>query len=224
MSGEHLYVPAAFRWCDRNAVLDFVEQQGLALLLSGGAAPRLTPIPLVLDRTRSCLFGHLARSNPQVEVLRAQAEASVVFNGENAYVSPSWYLEPDGVPTWNYRTVVISGACQLIEDAGNIHAIIGSLTDRHESGFDDPWRMDKLSPRALQAMTRAIIGLRIDIERIEAKTKMSQNRSAASRRAVREALAGSSRAGDREVAAVMDAAGAIGARYKGRAAGSLGPL
>lgn len=138
------------------------------------------------------LRAHLARANGQLEQLRAGGEALAVFQGPQAYVSPSWYATKAEthkvVPTWNYVAVHCWGAPRVIEDAEWLRDQIGRLTRAQEEGRAEPWAVEDAPADYVAAQIRGIVGLEIPIARIEGKWKASQNRSDADRAGVADGL------------------------------------
>src|SRR5207302_3988638 len=88
------------------------------------------------------LVTHLARANDQWQDFASGAEALVIFQGDHAYISPSWYAAHPSVPTWNYMVVHAYGVPRVIADDERIWEILRSLVSKHEAGFDQPWPMD----------------------------------------------------------------------------------
>jgi transcriptional regulator len=137
------------------------------------------------------LRGHLARGNPQwreIEAAIAAAgggagEALAIFDGPDAYISPAWYEEKrltgKVVPTWNYVTVQAHGTISTIHDPEWLIPHVGRLVARHEAGRRDPWALSDAPDDYIRTQARAIVGLELRIARIEAKAKLTQNRSAA---------------------------------------------
>ena len=95
----------------------------------------------------------------------------VCLNGPHDYISPSWYDTP-GVPTWDYQTVHIYGEARCTDDPETLKKLVDQLSTIHESGFEKPWEIDYK-----ESMLRGIIGIEIDIQDIQCKFKLSQNRS-----------------------------------------------
>src|SRR5262245_59726970 len=129
-----MYIPTAFRAKDRAALYDLIERHGFGTLVTiVDGSPFATHLPLVLDRTRDVLLGHVARANPHWHTMNGPSEALVIFQGPHAYVSPSWYTTAPAVPTWNYAAVHVYGVPRLLDEAGLID-LLGRLVDQYESG------------------------------------------------------------------------------------------
>jgi len=153
------------------------------------------------------LRGHLARGNPQWRQIEPATPAIAIWTGPDAYVSPAWYEEKrvtgKVVPTWNYVTVVVHGTLSTQADPAWLVAHVRRLVERHEAGRAEPWSIDDAPEGYIETQARAIVGLELRIERIEAKRKLSQNRSAEDVAGVIAALAGGS-AAEQAVSAQME--------------------
>lgn len=149
------------------------------------------------------LRGHVARANPIWRDFTPGTDALVIFQGPDAYVSPSWYpSKQDGgkvVPTWNYAIVHAYGPLRIVDDAAWLRAFVTQLTDRHEAGRAKPWKVADAPDDYVEQMVKAIVGIELPIARLQGKWKASQNRSARDRAGVVEGL----RAEGRDAAAVM---------------------
>lgn len=134
------------------------------------------------------LRAHLARANPQLGDLRAGGEALVIFQGPQAYVTPSWYPSKREhgkvVPTWNYILVQAHGRPRVIDDADWLRAQIDALTAQQEADRSEPWAVTDAPPDYVAAQLKGIAGVEIAIERIEGKWKASQNQPAANREGI----------------------------------------
>jgi len=187
-----LYIPAHFSVGDRAAIAQLIHDHPFATLVTPATPePLVTHLPLihVADcEPHGTLLGHFARANPHGQNATA-AESIAIFHGPHAYVSPSWYAEPaDAVPTWNYAVVHAHGTMQLAQDPAETRAILDLLIHRYESARAAPWQL-QLDAGRLRAMVGAIVGFRLKVKRVEAKFKMSQNRSRDDRERVAAALA-----------------------------------
>jgi transcriptional regulator len=185
-----VYVPRSFAPRDRAQALRLIDEHPFATLITpGDPEPCLTHLPLELAADRGphgTLLGHMARANPHWRQF-ANGASIAVFHGPHAYVSPSWYAEPaTAVPTWNYAVAHVHGVAELM-DEDEKRALLDRLVARYEGSRSRPWRL-QLEGAALEAMLGAIVGFRLRIERIDAKLKLSQNRSAEDRERVIGAL------------------------------------
>ena len=151
------------------------------------------------------LYGHLARPNEQWHDARPGAEAVAIFNGNDAYVSPSFYEEKRRtgrvVPTWNYSTVVAHGVLIAHDDRDWLLRHVRKLVDAHEHNRPDPWSIDDAPEAYIAGQAKGIVGLELVIGRIDAKRKLTQNRSAADYRGTIDGL---SATGPRERAVADD--------------------
>lgn len=190
-----MYVPPAYRETRAEVLHALVRAHPLGTLVTAGAAgltANLIPFDLVETAGGTVLRAHLARANPQCDELRSGAETLVIFQGPEAYVTPSWYAAKAEhgrvVPTWNYAVVQVRGRPQVFDAPDWLAAQVGRLTEGHEAGRAHPWAVSDAPEAFIAGQLRAIVGLEIPIERIEGKWKMSQNRSEADRSGVAEGL------------------------------------
>ncbi|MNE80114.1 Protease synthase and sporulation protein PAI 2 [compost metagenome] len=131
----------------------------------------------------------------------------MVFPGAEAYVSPSFYPTKAEhgkvVPTWNYIAVHAYGRAEVFSDAQRLRDLVSALTDRHENGRAQPWKVDDAPAHYIDGMLKAIVGFALPIQRLEGKRKLSQNRSTADIAGVREGLAASPDPHDQALAHLM---------------------
>jgi transcriptional regulator len=202
-----MYTPRHFA-AEEAAGLDLIERNGFgALVMSADGAPEISHLPFVLDRAGNRLLAHVARANPIWKLMDGTAEATAVFQGPNAYVSPDWYEKPKAaVPTWNYAAVHVHGRPVPLDDAGLLDLLV-RLSALHEAKLAPkrPWTVDKLEATQFAALRKAIVGFALPLARIETKIKMSQNRTPADHERVRSALAGLDDADAKATAAMMAA-------------------
>jgi transcriptional regulator len=198
-----LYIPAPFRVEDRRELVDFMERHAFATLVSSGPGGlHASHIPFLVDANDGGdvrLLGHFARANPHGRALLDARHVVAIFQGPHAYVSPGWYENHPAVPTWNYAVVHAHGKARAIGD-GEVRALLARLSAKYESGRPAPWRMEDLAPDYVAKMVAAVSGFAIDVERIEGKFKLSQNRPGRDAERVAEALQGE---GEAELARLM---------------------
>jgi len=182
-----MYTPSAFR-LDGTAALALIDAHPLATLVcSDGEDSEVHLLPLLREGD-SVLIGHIARANPLWQRFTDGTRVVAVFRGAQGYVHPGWYpaKREHGkvVPTWNYEAVVIHGRVCWQHDAATLHARVDALARHMEAARAEPWQVADAPPEYTEALLRAIVGLRIDVERIEAKAKLSQNHPVANREGV----------------------------------------
>ena len=202
-----LYTPSLFDARDRAAVARLMHDHPFATLVTPTSPePRVSHVPLLLVsdcEPHGTLIGHMARANPHWSHFGSGASLAV-FHGPHAYVSPSWYAQPAiQVPTWNYAVVHVHGRAEIVADRTETLATLQKMVARFEGSRPAPWRL-QLEGARLEAMVGAIVAFRIDIERIDAKFKLSQNRDEADRRRVASALRSEGYADATATAAWMD--------------------
>ena len=181
-----MYQPPHFREDDAAIQHALMRAHPLGLLVTNGSAGlEANLIPFVLDAItgeHGTLRGHLARPNPQWQQLDPAAEALVVFQGPEAYVTPSWYAAKAEsgkvVPTWNYAVVQVHGRIRTTDDPRWLRAQIEALTDQQEDRRARPWHVSDAPASYVEGQIRGIVGIEIAISRIEGKWKASQNRPA----------------------------------------------
>lgn len=192
-----MYEPQHFKIEDRDELFAVIRANPLGLLISGGAGGVMAnPIPFIVEKDaegRDVLRAHLARPNPQWRALAEGAEALVVFQGGDHYVTPSWYATKREtgkvVPTWNYVHIQVRGRASVHDNAAFIREQIEALTGQQEGARAAPWAVDDAPEPFIAAQMRGIVGIEIAIESIAGKFKLSQNRQMSDREGVVEGLA-----------------------------------
>lgn len=189
-----MYIPDHFRPTDAD-VSHLLANIGAADLITATAEGLLaTMLPLIYEPHGTTdgpgtaeesgghgrLMGHLARPNRQWK-LAPIGEALVIVRGPDAYISPAWYATKQEhgrvVPTWNYITAHLHGRLVVHDDPAWVEENVRALSDRHEAIRPEPWSVDDAPPPYIAGQLKAIVGVEIRVTRIEAKFKLSQNRS-----------------------------------------------
>ena len=185
---RRVYIPDHFRPTDED-VAGLLANIGAAELITATADGLLaTMLPLIHEPPGSSeaagelgrLMGHVARNNRQWKTAPI-GEAMVIVRGPDAYVSPGWYATKREhgrvVPTWNYVTAHVHGELVIHDDPAWVEMNVRALSRRHEAGRPEPWSVDDAPPPYIAGQLKAIVGVEVVIRRIEAKFKLSQNRS-----------------------------------------------
>ena len=190
-----MYQPAhrKFEVADPAALLrELCAVVPATLVTHGAGGLRASILPMLFDPEDGpygTLRGHLARGNPQWREIEASlaaggdgaGEALAIFDGPDAYVSPAWYEEKrltgKVVTTWNYVTIQAHGTLTTRHEPDWLIPHVATLVDRHEAGRPEPWALTDAPDDYVRTQARAIVGLELRITRLEAKAKLSQNRS-----------------------------------------------
>ena len=196
MTGPQLYVPRS-NVMEPDAVRPFVAAVAAAQLVTvgGDGLPDATFLPVLWEGDR--LVGHLARANAHWRRIVDGSPALAVVTGPDTYVSPSWYATKAEhgkvVPTWNYSVVHLRGRIRVHDDPDWVRALVTRLTDRHEQQRDEPWAVTDAPEDYVTKNLRPIVGVELVVEGVEAKAKLSQNRSDEDRAGVARGLAADGR-------------------------------
>lgn len=182
-----MYQPAHFMIDDRDTQLAVIREHPFAILVSNGAddEPFATHAPLAADvrDDRVVLVGHIARANPHTQLFGLAPRVLAIFNGPQGYVSPALYGTREAVPTWNYVSVHCYGDVRLVDGHQPKDRRQKRLIADHDRPYDPQWR--SLGEDYQHMMLDGITAFEIDVERIEAKFKLSQNRTAEDRARVK---------------------------------------
>lgn len=191
-----MYIPRQFEQTDVSVLHSCIKAYPLGALVtmtSDGLDAEHIPF-LVQAEPLPCgtLHGHVARANPVWRAHRPNADALVLFQGPDIFISPSSYqTKRDSgkvVPTWNYVVVHAHGSLRFIDDPAWVRAHVEALTTEHEGKRGAPWKVTDAPEDFIDAMVTALVGLEIRITGLVGKWKVSQNRSAADREGVIESL------------------------------------
>src|SRR5438270_12228207 len=163
-----MYQPTAFREERVETLHELIRAHRLGTLITaghGGLIANLVPFTLADAGDKGTLRAHVAKANDQVGALAAGAETLVVFQGPEAYITPSWYPSKKEhgrvVPTWNYAVVQVRGTPRVIDDTDWLKTQIGALTSAQENRRSEPWKVTDAPESFIEGQLRAIIGVEI---------------------------------------------------------------
>jgi|APSaa5957512535_1039671.scaffolds.fasta_scaffold07730_5 transcriptional regulator len=167
-----MYIPSHFRSNQTNHAA-YLQENSFGELLSM-VEGRIcgSHLPFIYHEENNSLICHVAKANPQWQEIAGQ-EVLAIFAGAHGYISPSWY-ETDGVPTWNYQSVHIYGRASCFDDLDDLETTVKELSNINEANLEQPWK-----PEFDKKRLKGIVGIEIAISDIQAKSKLSQNRSEA---------------------------------------------
>lgn len=179
-----MHCPAAFHEPRADQCYALIRDYPLATLITHdehGLCANAVPFLLHHADEGPQLHAHLARNNAQLHALRHGAPSLVVFHGPEHYISPNLYPSKAQhgkvVPTWNYVMVQVRGRAQVIDDSAWLMTLLTRLTQQQEASQAEPWQINDAPAEYIAAQLRGISGVIIDIQHIEGKWKVSQNRA-----------------------------------------------
>jgi len=188
-----MYIPEHFRNEDRAPALAFMRANPFAILVSQtSSGPFATHVPVLIRESgdRVTIRGHVARANPHWQYLQTDPQCLVIFHGPHAYISPANYETREVVPTWNYGAVHAYGETRTYSAADELLSMLHDLIPTFEAAYGEQWAGLREGYR--QRMLGHIVGFEIAVTRLEAKFKLSQNRTRQEQQNIIESLFDSS--------------------------------
>ena len=203
-----MYIPEFNRVRDLADTVSFLRANPFAILISASdSGPFATHIPILAREVDDgmVLHGHMAKANPHWGLLQNDQESLAIFHGPHAYISPSLYESRESVPTWNYAAVHVYGRARVVEDAEPLLEEVRDIIHAFDPAYIEQW--SSLSDKFRYGMLKHIVGFEIAATRIEAKFKISQNRSKTDQAAVIASLGQSADSAVVEIAKLMQKQG-----------------
>ncbi len=209
--GQNLYLPTYFKESRTEVMHTLMRARPLAALVTmsdtGLIANHIPVETLPEPLPHGMLRGHIARANPLWRTYRADSDALAIFQGPQAYISPSFYPTKqetgEVVPTWDYAVVHARGTLRFVQDSVWLRALVSRLTDTHEASRQMPWKIDDAPPPYIEKMLSLIVGFEFSIVSLTGKWKLNQNHPAANRLGVVKGLRDAGGAESLEVAEML---------------------
>jgi transcriptional regulator len=171
-----MYISKLYREEDREKILEFLRQNEFATLVTyDGEKPTASHLLTEVVEDEGTLFvnGHMSKANPLWKTFEKNPEVLVIFQGPHTYISPTWYNHVN-VPTWNYQAVHVYGSPRIVTDHEETYSLLKKLIERNE--VDSQYRLESLPQDFVQKEMKGIVAFQIEVTRIEANYKLSQNR------------------------------------------------
>lgn len=178
--GSSLYIPKAHLVEDRKFLHDFMDEFSFVELVTAAPDIRITHIPVWIDRSAGPygkIYGHVSRQNPQSKTFDGKQSAVLVFRGPHSYISPTWYAKTDVVPTWNFAVVHASGRLKAIDEKKALHDLLARLIAKFETYQNSGYDFLKLPEGYKYGLMQGIIGFEMEVEQLEGKFKLGQERN-----------------------------------------------
>jgi transcriptional regulator len=179
-----MYIPSTFKQDDLDVITKLITDHPLGLLISSGDTGITTssaPFLIRAQNKKLTLVAHLARANQHWESLQNNNDCVIVFSGQQNYITPNWYPTKKNthkvVPTWNYQVVEVRGKVKVINDTTWLRNQIEELTNIMETKRADRWQVSDAPSDFIENQIKAIIGIEIQVNEINSKWKMSQNKT-----------------------------------------------
>lgn len=177
-----MYAPKHFEEKDEAIIEQVMRENNFAMLVScSGSTPVASHIPLEVTKNSEGSFvlkGHMARANPLWKILNENNEVMAAFLSPHHYISPSWYNHPN-VPTWNYMAVHAYGKARIY-NAEETLALLKEMMLGYEAHMPQPAKFEDVPATMMEKDLAGLVAFEIVVHRIDAQTKMSQNRDAES--------------------------------------------
>lgn len=171
-----MYIPKYFREEERQKILAFLRCNNFPAIVSfDGDRPIATHTPVEVVENENgeiTIYAHISRANPQWKSFDNQ-EILLIFQGAHTYISPRWYNHVN-VPTWNYMMVHVYGKVRLLQ-GDELYALLSRLVHNHE--VNTSYSLEGLPQDFVQKEIRGVVGFALDVTRIDAGYKLSQNRN-----------------------------------------------
>ena len=171
-----MHIPKLYREEDRELTVEFLKQNNFpALVTFDGEKPIATHLPVEITQTETAgltIYSHMSKANPQWKSFGEQ-EVLLIFQGAHTYISPRWYNHVN-VPTWNYMMVHVYGKVRMVE-GDELYSLLGRLVRQHEA--DSSYRLESLPQDFVKKEMNGTVGFAVDVTRMDAGYKLSQNRN-----------------------------------------------
>jgi len=164
--------------------------------------PSATHLPFLVKQRdeKVILLSHFAKANPQAVDMVGNL-ALVIFTEPHAYISPKHYEKVESVPTWNYLAVHAYGKCTLLDGEENKAALLKETIQFYEAGYLKQW--DNLPDNFKQGMMKGIVAFEIVVDDLQAKAKLSQNKTVKERESIINELQHTDNTNEQDIAAYM---------------------
>jgi transcriptional regulator len=195
-----MYVNPHFAERELPVLHDTIEAVRFGVLVICANGPLAAHIPFVLHRdegTYGTLVAHVSARDPLARHLDGEHEALAIFSAPRAYISPRW-CPSGGLPTYNYLAVHAYGRPRALEDPDVVLTHLGELVDVHEERLSHPWSLASVTADYIEERLPHITAFRLEIDALQGKRKLSQNRTSEDRDGIIDGLR--ERAGDDDLA------------------------
>lgn len=197
-----MYIPSFNKFEDQQEAISFMQRYSFATIISvKDGVPVATHLPFLVKQVvdKVILSAHFAKANPQAADI-IDNKALVIFTEPHAYISTKNYEKEQNVPTWNYLAVHAYGKCALLDEEGKA-ALLKETIQYFEADYLKQW--DGLPDDYKQKMMKGIVAFEMVVDDLQAKAKLSQNRSTIEQQNIINSLDKAENTNEKEIAEYM---------------------
>lgn len=198
-----MYIPKINLTTARDEIIGFMQRFSFATIVtSKDNLPIATHLPFLVTirDEKVILTSHFAKANEQWADIEGN-RALVIFSEPHAYISPKSYDKVLNVPTWNYISVHAYGQGKLITDTEKTFEVLEATIDNYETSYRQQW--DNLPADYKMMMSKGIVAFEILVTDLQAKKKLSQNRTDTEQQKIIDLLSKSKDTNDQIIADYM---------------------
>jgi transcriptional regulator len=198
-----MYTPSFNSFTDRQEITAFIQRYSFATIVTQiDRLPVATHLPFLLkeEDDKIILQSHFAKANPQWKEIEGKTSL-VIFTEPHAYISPNNYENTENVPTWNYIAIHAYGKARILDIVEQKIALLKHTINVFESAYLQQW--ERLSEQYKLKMMNGIVAFEIEVTDLQAKKKLSQNRTELERENIIHTLSQSIDTTEREIATYM---------------------
>ncbi len=198
-----MYVPSFNRFEDRQEIIAFMKRYSFAAIVTDvDGIPEATHLPFLIREENDKLFllSHFAKANPHSNQITDKTSL-VIFAEPHTYITPKLYEKEESVPTWNYIAVHAYGKAIIIESEEQKTDLLQHTIEQYDTRYLQQYQ--KLPAEFKSKMMKGIVAFEIEVTDLQAKKKLSQNRSEIEKENIINSLSQSADTNEKEIAAYM---------------------
>jgi len=199
-----MYIPKLNLMTDHNEIVAFMQQFSFAIIITTKQdLPIATHLPFIVTEENGSivLYSHFAKANEQWNEIENQT-VLVIFSEPHAYISPKHYEKELNVPTWNYLSVHAYGQAKLVVEPDEAMNLLNNTISKFDSSYQEQW--EKLPETYKTGMMKGIVGFKITVTNLQAKKKLSQNKTSVEQQNIINELKQSSNSNERLIGVFME--------------------
>lgn len=198
-----MYIPKINLATDRDEIVAFMKQFSFATIITAkDNMPTATHLPFIvtIQGDHIVLTSHFAKANEQWADIENN-KVLIIFSEPHAYISPKNYDKELNVPTWNYISIHAYGQGKLITETENTFEVLEATIDNYDTSYRQQW--NNLPEEYKLKMSKGIVAFEILVTDLQAKKKLSQNRTDTEKQKIIDTLSKSNDTNEQLIAHYM---------------------